>query len=200
MKKLSVFLGVLIILLPAAAQTGLSVNAGISIPIMCYASVNPENPDAGFARTGLTIDISYTHPFNAYTGIKTILYYSSNPAGNNLVPATGSFRMAGLMAGPALTTNNQRKWQGFFSPLAGYSRVWTPQLQRQNQPWLYQQAAGCFSWGGEIGLRYRINEKSFIQFGAGHLNMKPKLDGRNTASAKTEQHIVTVSGRAGIGW
>jgi hypothetical protein len=167
---------------------------------MCYASVNTGNPDAGYARTGLIVDISYTHAFNANTGFKTMLYYSSNPSGSNTVQSNGSFRMAGLMAGPSLTSNNNRKWQCSFSPLAGFSRVWTPQLHLQGQPLLYKQSVNCFSWGADLSLRYRISENSFVRLGAGHLNMKPCLDARHTSSAKGEQHIVAVSTSAGIGW
>lgn len=182
------------------AQTGLAVNAGISIPIMCYAAENTGNPNSGYARTGLTFDISYTRPFNATTGFKTMLYYSSHPAGNNTVHSNGSFRMAGLMAGPSLTSADNRKWQCSFSPLAGFSRVWMPQLRVQDQALLFSQQVICFSWGADLSLRYRLSENSFVRLGAGHLNMKPRLDARHTVSAKSEQHIVVVSTAAGIGW
>jgi hypothetical protein len=200
MKKSGSWIAGLFLFSSAIAQPGLSVNAGISIPIMCYTSANTGNSNAGYARTGLTLDISYTHPFNATTGFKTLLYFTSNPSGNNTVLSNGPFRMAGLMAGPSLTSNNNRKWQCSFSPLAGFSRVWVPQLRLQGQPLLYAQSVNCFSWGADLSLRYRISENSFLRLGAGHLNMKPRLDARHTTSAKSEQHIVVVSTSAGIGW
>jgi hypothetical protein len=200
MKKSCILFINLLLVFVASAQSGLSVNAGISIPVMCYASVNPANPNAGFARPGFYMDIGYTYSFNTISGFNTRFFYASNPAGNQVVPATGSYRMAGWMAGPMLHTPANRKWQGSFSPLAGYSRVWTAQLRREDQPWLYKQAAGCFSWGGELLLRYQLNDNSFLRFGAGHLNMKPRLNAFENAFAKKEQHIVLVNGITGIGW
>ncbi len=200
MKKTCIALCGQLLVFAAMAQSGLSVNAGISIPVMCYASVNQANPDAGFARPGFYMDISYTYSFTAFSGCKAMFYYASNPAGNHAVPSSGAYRMVGWMAGPSLNTPVNKKWQGSFSPMAGYSRVWTPQLKREDQTWLYKQAAGCFSWGAELMLRYRLNENSFVRVGAGHLNMKPGLKGFENTAAKKEQHIVLVNGIAGIGW
>lgn len=200
MKKSGVSLAAMLLVYMASAQSGLLVNAGISIPVMCYASVNPGNPNAGFARPGFYMDIGYTHTLNAFSGFRTLFYYASNPAGNAAVPATGSYRMAGWMAGPLLNTSASRKWQGSFNPMAGYSRVWTPQLKRENQTWLYKQAAGCFSWGGDFSLQYHISENHFLRLQTGHLNMKPRLDNRNDSRAKGEQHIVLMTLDAGMGW
>lgn len=198
-KGLLVLCGVIMIFI-TAAQSGISINAGISIPVMCYASRNPGNPDAGIARPGFYFDIGYTYRLSAFSGVRTLLYYTSNAAGNNRVTSSGAYRLAGWMAGPTLSSRDGRKWQGSFSPLAGYSRVWTPQLQRNNQTWLFKQATGCFSWGGELMLRYQLNDNSYLRFGAGHLNMKPRLDAFNNGTAKQEQHIVLVNGIAGFGW
>lgn len=200
MKKFALFLSCLCMVFISTAQSGISVHAGISIPVMCYASGNPGNPDAGIARPGFYFDIGYTYRLSAFSGVRTLLYYTSNAAGNSLVSSSGAYKIAGWMAGPTLSSRDGRKWQGSFSPLAGYSRIWTPQLKRNNQPWLYKQATGCFSWGGELMLRYRLNDNSYLRFGAGHLNMKPHLNGFNTETAKKEQHIVLVNGVAGFGW
>ena len=198
MKKLLLILTGLYCFLPAAAQNGLSVNAGISIPLMCYKAKDADNPNSGFAATGLHIDISYTHAFNRVAGFRSMLYYAGNPAGNFRVPSYGAYRMAGCMIGPLVTGTINERWSAGFGPLAGYSRVWTPALRRENQPWLYQQATGCFSWGAVTDFNYRINEKNRLHFSTSHLNMKPALKVYGNESAKTEQHIVLLNVKAGI--
>ncbi len=211
MKKIISWLGIVLLVLPLDAQeiawqqkkTGLTFSAGINVPLLCFAADDPAIQTSGFAKPGFTFDISYTHRFNFWTGIKTMLYYSSNKAGNRTVPAIAAashYRAIGWMAGPLLCKTFSGKWEAAFSPLAGISKVWTPQLQRQNETWLYKQSASCFSWGGELSLAYFISDKSFLHLKTGHLNMKPQFSLHPGENAKSEQHFVLVNVDAGFGW
>ncbi|MBI5373516.1 MAG: hypothetical protein HZA79_15940 [Sphingobacteriales bacterium] len=211
MKKILSRICILLFALPLAAQetawpqkkSGLSFSAGINVPIMCFAAEDPAIQTSGFAKPGFTLDISYTCRFNTWSGIKTMLYFSSNKAGNSTVPAIAAarhYRAIGWMAGPLLSKPFSGKWEAAFSPLAGISKVWTPQLSRQNETWLYKQSATCFSWGGDLSIAYYINDKSFLHLKTGHLNMTPKFSRHPGENAKSEQHFVLVNVDAGFGW
>lgn len=202
---------IMLLVLPLAAQeitlpqkkSGLAFSAGISVPLLCFAAEDPAIQTSGFAKPGFTFDISYTYRFNSWTGIKTMLYYASNKAGNSRVPALAAanhYRAVGWMAGPLLYKSFSGKWEAAFSPLAGISKVWTPELTRQNETWLYKQSAPCFSWGGELSIAYSINEKNSFHLKTGHLNMKPQFSRHPGETAKSEQHFVLVNVDAGWGW
>lgn len=178
-----------------------SVNAGISVPLLCYRSTDANNRDAGFARTGVRFDMSYGHRFIREAGISAQFFWANNGAGNDAVKSTArNYSYYGLLAGPMLTLKLSEEWSTDLRFLAGLAGVQTPQLMQGSNPWLNIHNVSCFSWGGGAAVRYRLNGNTWLRLEAGHINMKPQFSLKPGDTSKGEQHIVDVNVNAGIGW
>ena len=75
----------------------LSFNAGLSIPVICYASTNIYNKFAGFAKPGFTIDLIYGYRIKQNAGISGMLFYSVNQTDNKIVQGQAT-ELTGTMA------------------------------------------------------------------------------------------------------
>ncbi|HMU46842.1 MAG TPA: hypothetical protein PKC72_10765 [Chitinophagaceae bacterium] len=180
-----------------------SVNAGISVPFLCYGSSDINKNTSGFAGLGFTIDISYVYRFSKHVGAAGMVYYCSNKAGNKDVAVLSSshrYRFFGVMTGPALLPDFSDRWTLAIAPMAGVARVLTPKLQLQDETLLNENKKTCFAWGGSLALRYHLSGTSFLQLKTDHLNMKPQFKPKAGDAGKGEQHIVVLNVDAGIGW
>ncbi|MFZ9386379.1 MAG: hypothetical protein ACO25B_00735 [Chitinophagaceae bacterium] len=180
----------------------ISISAGVAVPILCYASRDPANPDAGFAKTGFLFDFTYAHPLTESIGLGGTFYYAWNRAGNSRVKSVSeprSYRMFGFMAGPWIKPQFTGRLEGDIRLQAGVSRFFTPALEKGDALWLEAQQSTAFTWGGAMSMRYRFAPDAFLLLKAGHLNAKPKFEKPPTPSGKTEQHIVLMTVDAGIG-
>jgi len=180
-----------------------SFSAGVSVPIMCYASSNVNNKDAGFAKPGFSFNISYAYRFGNYGGVAGSVFYGLNKAGSSSVKTLstpGSYRYFGLMAGPLLTKNFSSRWEGDARFLGGIGRLYTPRLVQGDAAVLEEKQATAFVWGGGLGMRYNLSDNTFLTFRTDHLNMQPQLKLKPGETGKTEQHIVLINVDAGIGF
>lgn len=121
-------------------------NAGISVPIICYASSDINKKTAGFAKVGFTVDISYAYRVSTNAGVTGSVFYCANRAGSKTVTAPlspGSYRFFGCMAGPFVTKNFATRWDADFKMLAGVARVLTPKLQQQDEIVLDENRTTC---------------------------------------------------------
>lgn len=210
-KKLSFWLIAAMSVFSATAQKNvitegrrsyLVINAGVAVPIMCYASKDVNNPDAGFAKPGFNFDLGYAYRFNNTAGITGSVFYTINRAGSGDVKAVstpGSFRVVGLMAGPVLTANFSGRLTGDIKFIAGIAKTFTPELQYGDETLLNRRNATAFTWGGTAGLRYDLNGHTFLNLQAGHINLKPQFKKKAGETGKSEQHIVLMNFDAGLG-
>ncbi len=181
----------------------LAVSAGVAVPILCYGSKNTGNPNAGFAKPGFSIDLSYAYRFNNTIGVAGSVFYAFNNAGSSAVKAVsspGSYRLIGLLAGPVLSRNFSDRWAGDIKFLAGVSRSMTPELQYGDGTLLNDHSVNAFTWGGGIALRYKLSGNTFLQLKTDHVNLKPKFRMQAGETGKNEQHIVLMNVDAGVGW
>lgn len=178
-----------------------SVNAGVSLPLLCYGSDDAGDRDAGFAKPGFRFDVSYGYRFVREAGLAAQFFWSNNKAGNGTVKAEkGQYSYYGLLAGPLLTLKLSDSWSTDFRFLAGIAGVQTPRLLQGNTVWLNDHSVSCFAWGGGMAFRYHLSGTSFLRLEAGHINMKPQFSLRPGDSSKGEQHILDLQINAGLGW
>jgi hypothetical protein len=212
MKKLFLITAAGLLALPILSQekTGwgnersyLVVSAGVAVPILCYGSKNVNNPNAGFAKPGFSIDLNYSYRFNNTIGIAGTVFYAFNKAGSAAVKAVsspGSYRLVGLLAGPVLSRNFSDRWAGDIKFIAGITRSMTPELQYGDQILLDDHSVNAFTWSGGIALRYNLSGNTFLQLKTDHINLKPKFKLQAGESGRNEQHIVLMNVDAGVGW
>jgi hypothetical protein len=212
MKKLLFSIVLCLPLMPVTAQedgksevnrSSVMISAGITVPILCYGSSNVKKESSGFARPGFTIDIQYAYRLGNHAGVAGMLYYCTNRAGKGSIPglsSTGTYRFAGFMAGPFVSSTAGNRWEAALKLMAGEAKAFTPRLQYGEDMLLNKESAACFAWGGGLALRYGLSDRTFLQLKTDHLNMKPQFARKPGEPGKTEQHIVVMNVDAGIGW
>jgi len=60
-----------------------SLTMGGCWPIGSFASVNPANPDAGFALNGFALNLDATYPLSNHWGLKGMVMLNNNPVDRN---------------------------------------------------------------------------------------------------------------------
>jgi hypothetical protein len=174
------------------------IKAGVSLPLLCFASSDLSKGTSGFASPGFMIDLGYTWRTGTYTGIGGRLFYGTNPAGKAGIQSTGSpYQWGGIMVGPVLLRDLSVRWQGDIAVTAGWSWVRTPLIRYGDAILLQRQTGNSFVWGGTIGVRYQLSDRSSIHLQADHVNLKPRL--LHATVGKTEQHLVLMNLDAGLG-
>jgi hypothetical protein len=212
MKKSLIFVLTVLWIIPAMPQekTGgqherslLTLSAGVAVPIMCYASKDINDPFAGFAKPGFTIDISYDYRLSNTMGVAGTVFYTFNKTGSDVVSAVsspGSYRVFGFLAGPVLFRNIADRLSGDIRLMAGLARAMTPELEQRDQTILNRHSAGSFAWKGGIGMRYELGGKTFLRLSSDYMDLKPKFKMKPGETGKNEQHIVQIMVDAGFGW
>ncbi len=177
----------------------LSFNAGVSIPIMCFASENIHDRDAGFAKPGFTLDITYGYRFGQNLGVVGSVFFAGNKTNNNFVQSEGNrgFRYYGIVVGPMASKNFSDRWTGDLRFMAGITKTHSPRLSSGDATILNSDESYSFAWSAGTGLRYHLSEKTFLSIRADHTQMKPKLN--SEGAFKSEQHIVVINVGAGMG-
>jgi hypothetical protein len=182
----------------------LTLNAGISLPIICYSRTDlSKNNFAGFARMGFTLELGYGYLFTRNIGIAGKAFYSSNATDSRVVaPASQDhYRYFGVMAGPLVSTGIGGRAHADFQFSAGIARAISPRIVYNNEVLLNHDASTAFAWGGSAGLRYDLTGKTYLSFMAEHTQLKPKFNQHKPdESLKNEQHITVVNFDAGIGF
>ncbi len=178
----------------------LSFHAGVSFPIVCYASTSFSNKNAGFAKPGFTVDITYGYRFARYTGIAGSLFYSGNKTRNDLLAGSGKegYRYFGIVAGPMLIKKLSSKWEGDIRFMAGIAKALSPELVHHEEVLLNKEGATAFVWTAGAGIRYSLSDKTYLSFKADHTQLKPQFK-TNGSAQKSEQHIVVINVDAGVG-
>lgn len=175
-----------------------SFNAGVSIPIMCFASDNYDNPAAGYARPGFTLDIFYAYRFWENLGVAGSIFFSDNKIKTGMVQAPGKpgYKYYGLLIGPMLSKDFSSRWAGDLRFLTGISRVHTPKITYAETNLMNADEIFAFTWTAGAGIRYNLSENSFLAFRTDHTQLKPQLN--SEGARKTEQHIIVINLGAGM--
>lgn len=177
----------------------ISFNAGVSIPIMCFASDNYYNTAAGYARPGFTFDLTYGYRFWENLGIAGSIFFSGNNVKTGIVEAPGKpgYKYYGLLIGPMATKDFSSQWSGDIRFLAGVSKVHVPKLIYAETTVMNADKAVAFTWTAGAGVRYNFSGNSFLSFRTDHTQLKPQVN--QAGAVKTEQHIIVINLGAGMG-
>jgi hypothetical protein len=187
-------------------KSSVLITGGISIPVVCYASKNMSNEEAGFAKIGFHISLVYELNFIKNAGIAGKLFYSSNRIdkkiiGENAGTSISNYRYFGLLIGPYFThtiANNTDISIKFFP---GIILVNSPTLAHERNSVVSKDGATAFAWAAGADLRYYFSGRnSFALINGDFTSSKPHFKvpalGENV---KIEQHIAVVNLNTGVG-
>jgi hypothetical protein len=214
MKKILLLLFVLLQIAASDAQTKLTdrkssfiISAGFSIPVVCYASKNMSNEEAGFARIGFHINLVYELNFIKNAGIAGRLFYSSNRVDKKINRenpgiSISNYKYYGLLIGPYFTHTIATNTDLSIKFLPGIIHVNSPTLAHEGNAVASKDGATAFVWASGADLRYHFEGRnSFILLNGDFTSSKPHFKVPALAeNIKIEQHIAVVNLNAGVGF
>lgn len=214
MKKILFLVVALFQVVASVAQTKLTerkssfiISAGFSIPVVCYASKNMSNEEAGFAKIGFHINLVYELNFIKNAGIAGKLFYSSNRVDKKINRenpgiSISNYKYYGLLIGPYFTHTIANNTELSIRFLPGIIRINSPTLAHEGNAVASKDGATAFVWATGADLRYHFSGRnSFVLINGDFTSSKPHFKvpalGENV---KIEQHIAVVNLNAGVGF
>lgn len=174
----------------------ISFHAGVSIPMICFASDDLNNKNAGFAKPGLIAEIEYKYRFLDHFGVGTSFFWANNPVRDGKVTESGEYNYFGLMAGPVFFPGIGKTIQADIHMYGGIANTYMPRINDGDKVLLNNESAYAFTWSAGASARWNFYEKAFVSLKAEQVNLKPQI---RSSSMKTEQHIVGLNIAAGVG-
>jgi hypothetical protein len=181
----------------------LSFNAGISVPIICYAKTDlSKNNFAGFAKMGFTLEVNYRYLFTKSIGIAGKAFYASNKTDLRVLQSSGHDRYTyfGFMSGPLISAGLSSRVRTDFQITGGIARAISPRILYRNEVLMNKDASTTFVWSCGAGLSYDLSGSTFLTFRTDQTQLKPKFNKHvPDESLKDEQHIVVMTVDSGFG-
>jgi hypothetical protein len=225
MKKIIVLVTALLVCFVVTAQnkkvvrdykSAFSFNIGPSIPIADFASNNASNENAGYAKTGINLNLNYDHMFEKYVGISFDALYGSHKMDHKIIkdwndgidlPAANvtHYQYAGLLAGPVFTGMLSPEATINFKLLGGVGRARSPQATYQGEIFAKQDWASSFAWRVNTDLRFNLSQNTFFLIDLSYTQMRPDFNivigphETNPETLQMEMHVSTINLNAGVG-
>ena len=224
MKKILVFVAALLVCFVVTAQqtripkkmsSSLSFNIGPSFPIGDFASNNAGNENAGYAKTGVNLNLNYDYMFTKYAGITLNALYGSHKMDQKIItdfmdmPAPDAnvthYQYIGLLAGPVFNGTISPKTEIDFKLLGGVCRSRSPQATFQEEVYAKQDWASSFGWRISSDMHFKFANNAFFMVGLSYTQMRPDFNivlmpnETNPETLSMEMHVSTVNVNAGVG-
>ena len=225
MKKVFVLVAALLVCFVVTAQDNkiprkmssfLSFNIGPSIPLSDFASTNyPDNDGAGYAKTGINLNVNYDFMFQKYIGVSADVFYGSHKLEYEILKDyTGEdipgvdishYEYVGLLVGPvfsgAISPGNNIN----FKILGGIGRSRSPGMDYQREIVVKEDWASSFAWRINSDMRFTVTDKMFFMVDLSYTQTRPEFKiviGPNESMPETfqkEVHVSTFNINAGVG-
>jgi hypothetical protein len=202
MKKLIVFAFALLVSGALLAQEAketkvvkksfLILNAGPSFPVGVFNAKDfNKNENAGYAKTGFTINLNYGYQFHKNAGATAALFFNNYNADQLvLIPANGGgeggpsqpvslqldhWKLWGLAAGPMLTFDISENIKSDLRLMGGIVNANSPKAVGAGQSLAKEdwRIAGVFRGG--LDLRFNTGGNVFVFTNADYMYTKPKF-------------------------
>jgi hypothetical protein len=223
MKKVFVLFAALLVCFVINAQqhkllerkNKVSFNIGPSFPIGDFASNNAGNENAGYAKTGVNVNLNYDHMFTKYVGIAVNALYGSNKMDHKIisdfmeinVPGAdiSHYQYVGLIAGPVFTVPVTPKSSIDFKLLGGVGRARSPEATFMGDIYAKQDWASSFTWGTGSDINIQFARNAFFMVGFSYTQMRPDFNivimpnEVNSETIPMEMHVSAINLNTGIG-
>lgn len=180
------------------------LSAGPSFPVGDFASINEDNENAGYAKTGFNIDLTYGYKFAPAFAVELSGLYNFNGIDKAILQGLAAkvdhFQVIGFMAGPTFMNNVSEKVAYNFRLKGGYATVNSPTLKYAGETLVTEDWAGDFIWNFGLNTKFDFSKKAFFAINADFYKTSPefKVDALGeTISA--EQHIAVINVNVGFG-
>lgn len=225
MKKIFVLVAALLLCFVVTAQqtrtpkkmtSFFSFDIGPSIPLSDFASTNfPDNDGAGYAITGVNLNVNYDLMFQKNVGVSADLFFGSHKLEYEIIKDyTGDdlsnvdishYEYIGLMVGPVFSGTITPKTSINFKLLGGIGRSRSPGMDYQREIVVKEDWASAFSWRINSDIRFLVSKKVFLMVDLSYTQSRPEFKiviGPNESqpeSFQKEIHVSTINLNAGVG-
>lgn len=217
MKKHSIATLLLLLSLSLIAQENnqkdkksfLAFQLGASIPLGDFVSATLDNEDAGFALTGVTLDLNYMYSFTENVGLAASAFYNVNGLDiSKLREVTGvsslkmdHWQFIGLVAGPAFSFEMSPKVQGDMRIMGGIATANSPDVSVNGSPLVPEDWGGSGVFQAGLGCRVKLGGNSYFSGGIDYRYLRPKFSvNANGTNMEVEQNMSVLNLSVGIGF
>ncbi|MBL7745190.1 MAG: outer membrane beta-barrel protein [Chitinophagaceae bacterium] len=199
----------------------LAFHAGPSLPMGDFHSKSFDNADAGFAKTGYTLNLSYGYQLMENFGLMASVFYNNNKLNNVAIQEQmeaafdaepGSlnglkldhWKWYGLTVGPALMKELAPDLYLDIRVMTGIVNANTPAITFQGQKLVSEDWGLGIPLQAGVDLRAGISKKVFVFANIEYLYMKPKfkveynIDELVSETIKQKMSVVNLTGGLGI--
>jgi hypothetical protein len=199
----------------------LAFHAGPSIPVGDFHSNNFNNMDAGFAKTGVNLNLTYGYQPIEDFGITANMFYNNNKLDNSTIQRemetemnlnTGDlnglnldhWKWYGLVVGPAIMHKLTPNLAADVKIMGGIVNVNTPSITFQGQKLVSEDWSIAPALQAGFGLRISVGNNMFVLTTVDYLYMKPKFNVQSNIgelvaeTIKQKISVVNVTGGFGI--
>lgn len=199
--------------LTSTSKGFLYVAAGPTIPLGDFTDDDWEsNDDAGFAKTGFTVNLHGGYYATPNLGIKATAFYSRNGVENiggilgNVDP--GHWQYYGLTAGPMYHAPLTAIIDFSLAAQFGIAYAGSPQVKFQGQELMKDDWTLAVPLKGEAAVHILLGERARLIIGTDYQYMRPKFNistlnengGRSNETVRQRMNAVNVFAGIGIGF
>ena len=203
-----------------STKSFLAFHAGPSLAVGDFNSKNYDNADAGFAKTGFTLNLSYGYQLEENFGLMASVIYNNSKLDNvaiqkameaALEASPGSlnglkldhWQWYGLTVGPALMQKLASDFYVDIRVMTGIVNANSPAIKYQGQTLVSEDWSIGVPLQAGADLRIGIGKNAFLFANVDYLYMKPKFNENynlgEIASETIKQKISVVNLTGGLG-
>lgn len=200
-----------------ATKSVLAFHAGPSFPVGDFGSNDFDNEQAGFAKTGFTIDLNYGYQFHPNAGIAASVFYNKYNMHNVVMDIVlegrlneevtldimDNWQFYGITAGPMLTFGLAKNIWTDLRLMGGVVNTKSPKISYEGE--LLEKAHWSIAPAlqGGLDLRFGTGKNMFIFTNLDYLYMKPEFTASSSEwfdeGEKFKQKISVLNLTGGIG-
>jgi hypothetical protein len=194
--------------LTSDAKGFLYVAAGPALPIGDFADDNPENEQAGMAKSGVTFNLHGGYNLAPNFGLKATGFFAQHGVKEFTgLPGNvdmGHWQYYGLTVGPMYRVPMTATMEMTLAGEVGIANAGSPKVKYQGQEIMKDDWSLTMPLKGEAALHFQLGERAKLLVGADYLYLKPKFDveaynGTNWVAQEVEQKTGVINLFAGIG-
>lgn len=194
-----------------STKSFLAFHAGPSFPVGDFSKTSLDNPQAGFAKTGYNLNLTYGYQISREIGLAASVFYNNNKLDNGAIVgeiggvSLDHWQWYGITAGPMFTQKVGDNVDLGVRIMGGVANANSPKVVEEGngsavlvkEDW---SASGVFQTG--LDLRFGLSRNVFIITNVEYLYMKPKFDlvfPDGSPTERSEQKMSVLNLTAGIG-
>jgi opacity protein-like surface antigen len=187
-------------------KTGFLIfTAGPAFPVGDFNSKNINNDQAGFAKTGFTLDLQGGYMLVKNFGVAGSILYSrytidSKPL-NGTSASVDHWQYYGMVAGPMITQSLCSRTSVDFNIMSGIVSANSPKLTYAGEVLVSEDWAIAIPIRLSGDIRYHFGQNGYFFTGLNYLYMEPKFKFSALGESNTaRQKMSTMNLNAGIGF